>query len=168
MTVIIRKAIISDAEQMANIHARSWEAAYANIIPQNAIAETNARRSDLWNRILSKEGGSFKFAICNGEKVIGLLTFGESRDEDADTNTLEIYSIYLLPEYLGKGFGKSAMDFVNLFAKNNGYIKITLWVLEENYRARRFYEKCGYAFDGTEKELFIGKLLKEIRYTTIL
>ena len=39
MAVIIRKAIISDAEQMANIHARSWEVAYAGIISQDAFTK---------------------------------------------------------------------------------------------------------------------------------
>lgn len=37
-------------------------------------------------------------------------------------------------------------------------------VLEENIRARRFYEKIGFYHDGTVKEINIGKELKEYRY----
>jgi len=48
--------------------------------------------------------------------------------------------------------------------KNRGYNKVTLWVLEENLNARRFYEKIGFKHDGTTKEITLGKKLKELRY----
>ena len=42
---------------------------------------------------------------------------------------------------------------------------VTLWVLEANTRARRFYEKAGFAPDGTSKpaDLF-GVMLPKLRY----
>ena len=168
MTGIIRRAEIIDAEQMANIHARSWESAYINIIPESTISETSSRRPALWKRILSEADGSFKFAICDSEKVIGLLVLGESRDKDINTSTLEVISLYLLPEFFGKGYGKLAMDFTIKFAQENKYSRISLWVLEENQRARHFYKKCGYSFDGTKKEVFIGKPMIELRYCICL
>jgi len=39
-----------------------------------------------------------------------------------------------------------------------------LWVLEENARARRFYERAGWASDGTRKdELRDGRARHELR-----
>jgi ribosomal protein S18 acetylase RimI-like enzyme len=48
--------------------------------------------------------------------------------------------------------------------RSRGYSKISLWVLEENMNARRFYEKSGFVHDGTVKEINIGKPLNEYRY----
>ena len=33
------------------------------------------------------------------------------------------------------------------------YPRICLWVLKENKRAIRFYEKCGFVYDGEELNL---------------
>ena len=48
------------------------------------------------------------------------------------------------------------------------YMCYYLWVLEANSRARRFYEKCGFTFDGTQKEINIDKPLVEMRYNRSL
>ena len=52
--------------------------------------------------------------------------------------------------------------------KNRGYKKVTLWVLEENFNARKFYEKMGFKHDGTKKEITIGKKLMELRYEKVI
>lgn len=44
--------------------------------------------------------------------------------------------------------------------------KIQLWVLEENLRARSFYEKVGFKYDNTFQIINMGKELKELRYVT--
>ncbi len=62
------------------------------------------------------------------------------------------------------GVGSELIQWgINELRKRN-YTEITLWVLEENIRARRFYEKIGFYHDGTVKEINIGKELKEYRY----
>lgn len=49
--------------------------------------------------------------------------------------------------------------------ENEGFISITLWVLQENKRTRLFYEKAGLSPDGTSKVIEIdGKELTELRY----
>ena len=45
------------------------------------------------------------------------------------------------------------------------YRPVVLWVLADNARARRFYERAGFAADGSSKILTgLGGVL-EIRYT---
>ena len=41
-----------------------------------------------------------------------------------------------------------------------------LWVLEANTRARRFYERAGFALDGgwQSEEIATGVFLDEVRY----
>ncbi|RKI85043.1 N-acetyltransferase [bacterium 0.1xD8-71] len=46
-----------------------------------------------------------------------------------------------------------------------GFQDIFLWVLEENLRARKFYEKCGFTSAGRSMEYEIGgKMLREMQY----
>ena len=71
----------------------------------------------------------------------------------------------LLPDYMGRGVGKVLFQSVVAELMKMGYRNIYLWVLEENLRARRFYEKEG--FSGTDDYLYDnigGKDVREIRY----
>ena len=77
----------------------------------------------------------------------------------------EIVSLYLLPEYMGKGYGKELLNFVTAELSAKGFQEIFLWVLEENNRARGLYERYGFlrAEDVVEEKIG-GKNVREIRY----
>ena len=95
--------------------------------------------------------------------IIGRLVKNKSRDEDkADAG--EISAMYLLSEYWDKGYGREMMDFSLSELKRMGHNEVILWVLEANSRARLFYEKCGFTFDGTLKEINIDNLHTHMRY----
>lgn len=56
------------------------------------------------------------------------------------------------------------LDFAVNELKSMGHKEIFLWVLEENNKARRCYEKHGFRFDGTKREVTYCKLLVQLRY----
>jgi len=77
----------------------------------------------------------------------------------------EIGTIYLKPEYFGKGYGKLLLSFCIKELKNIGFERIYLWTLEKNLKARAFYEKFGFTFDGEKGEHnFGGESLTVLRY----
>lgn len=43
------------------------------------------------------------------------------------------------------------------------YPRVAVWVLKDNKRAIKFYEKCGFRFDGREGELILGTPIVEVR-----
>jgi RimJ/RimL family protein N-acetyltransferase len=55
------------------------------------------------------------------------------------------------------------MDYALSETKRLGYKSVILWVFQANIRARRFYEKCGFVFDGTVKDSSFADT-KEVRY----
>ena len=74
-------------------------------------------------------------------------------------------SIYLLPEYIGKGFGRHLLTKCLEELEKLGFRRILLWVLEDNHRAQTFYEKCGFTFLGKARTDQIGgKELRELMY----
>ena len=56
-------------------------------------------------------------------------------------------------------------DLAQRHAAARGFRTMRLWVLRDNDRARRFYERAGYAPDGgTKEDDFSGTPVTEIRY----
>lgn len=161
----IRKAVLTDAEQIARIHAESWRAAYHSFIPENFFnnkANLESRR-ELWNRLLSQEHDSH-FAMENDGEIIGFFSLKKARDADLPENTCELVAIYFAPHSWHQGCGSQAMQFILSRAKEQGYKRIVLWVLEKNAPARAFYEKWDFRFDGKTNVLPLGVPTVECRY----
>ena len=79
--------------------------------------------------------------------AVGFVGYGDRGDEAP--NTGEIFALYVLAEYYGKGVAQQLMK-AGLQQLMN-YPQICLWVLKENKRAIRFYEKNGFRLNGEEK-----------------
>ncbi len=149
-----------DRYAISNIYEESWKSAYRNIIPDSYLESIPKGR---WVPKLDREGMNSAVIIENGV-FIGTSGYCGSRFSEFD-GFGEILSIYFLPEYTGKGYGIQLLNFVIDELRKSGYKDVFLWVLEENMRARKFYEKAG--FIKTEKYLddnIGGKALREIAY----
>ena len=149
-----------DRFAISNIYEKSWKSTYSGIVPQSYLDGIPTGR---WAESIDSAGKYNAVIIENGE-FIGTSSFCKSRFSELE-NLGEIVSLYLLPEYIGKGYGKKLMEYVIGALKGLGYDEIFLWVLEENFRARAFYERFGFVADGGVTDTEIGrKLLREIRY----
>ena len=56
------------------------------------------------------------------------------------------------------------IEYAAIALQKKGFSSMLIWVLKENVRARRFYEKCGFTLSGAKKEIIIGKTLIEVQY----
>jgi len=102
----------------------------------------------MFERIAASEE-SHIFLLFVEDVACGYCFFSKSRDDDLP-DEMEIVAIYLLESYWGRGFGKRLMGFALSEIRRLGYESVFLWVLEENRRARRFYETCGFIADGAD------------------
>ncbi len=149
-----------DKITVSRIYQQSWRHAYHGILPQDYL---NAIPDEHW--VSALENNSWNTLICiENDRIIGTSSFCKSRFEQfADWG--EIISIYLLPEFMGKGFGKMLLTRALSELKKLGYDSVFLWVLEQNTRARNFYEKFGFLpSDHVLCSNIGGKDLREIRY----
>jgi GNAT superfamily N-acetyltransferase len=160
--ITIHIAVHADAPDMAEIHMRSWEAAYKDIIPAEYNREKNAGRPALWERVL-KGVNTTQYIIKKDGKTAGMLGIGPSQDEDAGDDVYELMGLYLLPEYFRQGIGTHTIEFAFTKARSLNKRIMTVWLLEDNTNAKRFYEKCGFIADGTKREQNFGKILNSIR-----
>lgn len=161
--VTIRLAVPADAPDMAEVHMRSWEVAYRDIIPAEYIREKNATRPALWQRIITDENTKH-YVVQTGGKTAGIMSVAEiSRDDDADETVCELEGIYLHPDYYRRGIGTQAVEFAFGLAREWGKSFMTLWVFAENVNSIKFYEKMGFTPDGKTKPHDFGKILGSIR-----
>ncbi len=160
----IRRALSADAEAVGRIHVESWNVAYRGIMPDDVIARTDlAYRTAFWaERIADQEWPVFLIEE-NGEAV-AFCQMIPTRDADDDpTRVGHITSLHVLPHRRGHGYGRTLLDHVLAELRDRGFEAVTLWVLEENWKARRFYEKHGFHRDGGTRR-YPKTEVPEVRY----
>ena len=149
--IFVRNAVPEDCGALGRIMALSFRSAFGGFISREtldccAVAENCAGLL----ASLPKEMTTLTGWVDG--KLMGLLVCSEQPDGRA-----EIEAIHSLPESWGTGLGAAMLDFA-LRGRSAG-----LWAFEENRRARRFYEKHGFAFTGERRiSEFDGAV--EVRY----
>ncbi len=160
MAAVVRTATVQDAEAIARVHVRSWQQAYAHVFPAEALAGLSVeRRADSWRELLET---SDALVAEDAEGVVGFANVGRSRDEDG---VGELYAIYVDPAAWGDGHGRRLIEAGEALLRDRGFVEATLWVLEDNPRARCFYEAAGWALDGASQTIEpLGVQAVEVRY----
>ena len=149
--ILVRYAVPEDCGALGEIMALSFRSAFGGFISREtldrcAVAENCAGLL----ASLPKEMTTLTGWVDG--KLMGLLVYSKGPDGSA-----EIEAIHSLPESWGTGLGAAMLDFA-LKGRAAG-----LWAFEKNARARRFYEKHGFAFTGeTRISEFDGAV--EVRY----
>jgi ribosomal protein S18 acetylase RimI-like enzyme len=183
--VVIRAGSAADATQVAAVQRAGWLAAYEGIIATEIINRVTAPdggarvrqsfRTRPWQRMLVAVAGSGGPA-----GIIGYASHGPETDvlsapwphplstDGEGGRAAELYALYVHPAWWSTGTGRALTERVLARSSRAGYSSITLWVLRDNQRARRFYEKAGFAADGATNVLTgLGGVL-EVRYRRAL
>ncbi len=165
----IRVATSADAEQIADIHVRAWRWAYRGQVPDIFLASLSiSDRTEAWRSSLDESGG-YPVWVAEAEGgIVGFVSAGPCRDEDAEPGTGEVYAIYIEPNRVDTGLGRRLFQTVSKWLESCGFRFATLWVLGSNTRARRFYEVAGWVPDGSTKiDHREGFSFQEVRYRTV-
>ena len=159
------RATVENSTAMGYVHSCSWQKAYRNIIPDEIIDSfTVDQRTKVFVEVIQSRPEEYYLFQVDGQPA-GIALLHKSHEETATNLEGEIYAIYFHPDYWGTEATQRGLQFCSDRLKNLGYKQIHIWVLKENQRARKFYEKHGFAFDGNTKEIVIGIPLLEMRYS---
>ncbi|MDY7087492.1 MAG: GNAT family N-acetyltransferase [Actinomycetota bacterium] len=165
MKVSLRTATEFDLVAVGAVHQRSRVAAYAGILPEQTLARrTEEAFGEWWSERYRWEKDTHRMtvAVDDSDQVVGFSYVGPSETPEA----VELYAIHVLPSVIGAGVGRLLMiDALESLAALGGS-RAVLWVLEENVRARAFYEAGGWRPDGaTRNEPVNGEPVAQLRYT---
>jgi len=160
-SVLIRVATGADAHAIETIRVRSWRTAYRHVFPQEDLDGLPIDSTRWSARLELPPPGWTTFVAETRAGIVGFAAVGPSRDEDGIG---ELYAIYVDPEAWSMGAGGALLERAEEQLRAE-YDSASLWVLEDNPRARTFYERAGWAADGARKaEERFGVRAAEVRY----
>ena len=158
----VRPARVDDAAAIADAHTRAWQAAYEHVFGAENLATIDSERRRSWWERRVREGLETVLVAETEGRVVAFASLGADRDDAARG---ELYAIYALPEAWGSGAGRALLEASVEELREGGYREAILWVLDDNPRARRFYEREGWSPDGGAKtDAFFGIRVTEVRY----
>lgn len=149
--VRLRPATVEDARSIEAVHYASREAIYdgrvADWPPPGPDREGRIERWTSWladpriSAIVGELGGT----------IVAFSTVRPSEDADARERDAEMPTLYVHPDHWHRGIGRALTKAGLGKAREQGFDRLTLWVLEINHRARAFYEAFGFEPDGARK-----------------
>lgn len=99
------------------------------------------------------ESGDMAFKIEDDNGIIAYMMACP-----VSSNSLDIESVAVDPEYRGKGLAKRLFQYMEELAKGRGYEEIVLEVREFNHEAIGLYEKLGFRKTEFLKNYYSEKL----------
>jgi GNAT superfamily N-acetyltransferase len=168
--LVLRPLADADIDALAAMHVRTWQAGYAGIMPAEVLDALDPAAFAETRRARNAPPGAQTLVAEDDGMIVGFTSFGPQLGQhggDSVGGVGEIYAIYVAPERWGTGAGRVLMTAAREALTAAGFAEMRLWVLAENHRARRFYERAGMAPDGA-RDMFTPRgssvELLEIRY----
>ena len=161
----IREALPTDSAAIAKVHVDSWRSTYRGIISDEVLAGLSyPDRERLWDGSLTTHRSSNFIYVAEADDgpVVGFAAAGKERTGRTDFQG-EIFAIYLLKDYHGRGWGKQLFLAAAERLALEGFKGLMLWVLAAN-PTRGFYEALAGRLLG-EQPIQIGSdSLVEVAY----
>lgn len=112
-----------------------------NIVPEDFLRNLSyERREEYWITAIPK-GGVYVAEDQKGE-VVGFASGGMERSGNYANYNGELYAIYILKEYQGRGIGSLLLEPIVKELTDQEIFAMLVLVLEDN-PSRHFYEKLG-------------------------
>jgi GNAT superfamily N-acetyltransferase len=151
---VLRAARRDEAALIAGIQERSATVAYAHIFPPERYPFPRGGVLARCAAALQDPAAQTIVAEIDREPV----GFACVRPEWLET-------LYVVPERWGAGVAPALHDWALEVVRELGSERCSLWVLEDNARARRFYERRGWCEDGRTRVVSFPPHPLEIGYT---
>lgn len=134
---VLRDAQPGDETLLAELQERASVVAFAHVFPPERYPFPREAVFERWKQALEDPAASVVVAE-QAEEPVG---FAAVRFEWLD-------GLYVAPEWWGKGVAAELHDRALEIVGDLGSTRCQLWVLEENVRARRFYERRSWRENG--------------------
>jgi GNAT superfamily N-acetyltransferase len=150
----IRPARFDEAAVLARLQEEASLAAFAHVFPPERYPFPRVAVLERWTTTLSDPAASVLVAERNGS-VVGLAAV---RADWLD-------GLYVHPDSWGTGVGRILHDESIRLLRHAGCRRCHLWVLEQNRRARHFYERLGWRENGAVREVPFPPNPLDVGYT---
>jgi GNAT superfamily N-acetyltransferase len=131
--VAIRPARPADLETLLTIQRGAAVSAFAHVFPQDRYPFPSDDIREVWREALADPDVEVYVAEVDGEPAGSVSVGGDF-----------LRTLYVLPSRQSSGTGSALHDVALARLRDRGVACAKLWTLEENWPARRFYERRGW------------------------
>ena len=163
--IVILTAGPGDAVALAEVHVRSWRETYKDILPDAYLARMSvASHAKRWSQHLLRRRS--QGVVIVAEAPGGLVGYcaGELLTGAPGGVEAEIQTLYLLRAAQSMGNGRRLLRAASRVLEAQGAGSLLIWVLNENRRARRFYDHLGGVVAAERAVRGWGESLRETAY----
>lgn len=153
--VLIRTGNPGDTPGIARVHVDTWKYSYRGLINKEFLERISYEKAvQAWEKTFAqKNPESFIFVASDPVKgIVGFISGGLPRDK-AFNYQGEIYAIYVLPYWQGRGIGGRLLSQALKYFRERGKNSFYLWTLASS-KSRRFYETCNGKWKHQKVESF--------------
>jgi lincosamide nucleotidyltransferase A/C/D/E len=149
--VAVRSATVDDVPAACIIRMRSWRAAYTGLMPQPVIDALDI--GTMWStwRASVQHPTSPSTRLFVGGPPSAVHAYAWVRPDDGSRTAAQVGALYSDPTAWGTKAGWTVLSTAVAFLRGQGFDDLTLWMLKGNERARRFYDRAGWAPVGEEQ-----------------
>lgn len=162
----LRHGCATDADGIADLHARSWRATYRGLFSDAFLdGPVFAERKALWiKRLGNWDPARNVVLLAQGDD--GLAGFASVMLDTEPQWGARLDNLHVDPERKGRGVGRSLMrEAARWVQAGNRASMLHLMVFEGNVAARRFYDAMGgECVERREVTVEDGTRLVELRY----
>lgn len=154
--MIIRQAKLDDVYGITTAHVRSWQHAYKGIVPQDYLDNMNIdERIEKWRSKWKIKTKMQRLVVDLDSKIAGFSAYGPPMDDGYNPKvTGEIYAIYMHPDYIGHGYGRTLITQTLEELRSQNYKDCIVWTLKDNQHAIEFYQRAGFKLNENKHKTF--------------
>lgn len=142
----IREAAITDLEQITEIY--NWA-----VVNTTATFDTHIQTVEDRKTWFAHYGGVHPLFVAELDgRVVGYGSLSKFREKEAYARTVEL-SVYIHPDFQGKGIGKSIMQRLIDMGRQLGHHAIISVITAGNDTSVKMHEKFGFTYYGQLKEV---------------
>jgi GNAT superfamily N-acetyltransferase len=172
----VRPAEPDDVTEIARIQRDTWRTAYAELLPEQVLADLDTAASEqAWLEVVT-HGPAKVYVATEGNWTVGFCVAGAAPEgetaeadgtlpEDAATTAL-IAVLIVEPRWGRRGHGGRLLAAAAEHLRVAGLARGVSWVPEADKASLGFYRSVGWQQDGTVRTLDAGgRPLREARVT---
>ena len=145
MQYVVELAQPEDADRLARLHYRSHIESFAPYVSAGWLASRQlANYQSQWHEHFSVSNRRSRvWIVRDSDDAVGMVRVVPGSGPDI----AQLNNMHVRPDLIGAGVGRALMQAAMEFIKEQGYRTARLGVVQENRRARRFYEAAGWQVD---------------------
>jgi GNAT superfamily N-acetyltransferase len=167
--VSVRPARPGEAAAVARVQLATWHAAYADVLPADALALDPADVTAAWEQALAAPPSPYHRVLValEGDEVVGLASCEPAPDDDLEEAAGELAALLVEPRWGRRGHGSRLLAAaVDLWREDGVGLAVT-WVFESDEVVAGFLTSAGWGPDTAGRSLeAVDRTVRQRRWHT--